>query len=666
MNQLQRKQFDLLTCFAGICDTLEIPWFLVCGSALGAVKYGGFIPWDDDVDMGMMRPDYDRFLREAPALLPAGLFLQTFRSDPAYPNLFAKLRDSRTTFAETAVAHLPMNHGVFIDIFPLDGYPTDQREGRRLERKKTHYKRLLLSAFEGDYSLKARMAIRIMRLFGVHKRTAGILDKYEKLISAYDIHTSPLICNHGNWQGKLEYAPREQYGEGRMATFEGLAVRVPADAEGYLTRKYGDFRSDPPLSERIGHHICTVVDLDTPFAERLNPEVRKTVKCLVHYDLPDSDEERVCHLPAYTKTNYLFHCFKRLGFETYVLSASQTRGKRSVGKRFVQLDGTTVLELLPSRGRGGRVRNGINRAVFGFRLFARLMRLVKRGDTLWVYHSLGLMSVLRWLKRFKRFRLVLELEELYGDVRQSKWITRREIRFAHLADAYIFPTQALNERVNRRGREKPFAITHGTYQTAPPPAVEAPYDDDGRIHVVYAGTLDPRKGGVYAAMNAARYLPASYHVHILGAGTPDNLERMKQQMEEIRSACACTLTYDGILRDQAYTDFLHRCHIGLSTQDPAGDFNATSFPSKILAYMACGLRVVSARIPAVEHSGVGECLYYYGEQTPQAIAEAIKAVNLSDAYHGKRVINRLDREFLRELKELLQGTSSGQKDPRLK
>ena len=70
MNEVQKKAKDILKCFVDICNELEIKYYLVCGTALGAVKYEGFIPWDDDIDVGLLRPDYDRFLKEAPALLP--------------------------------------------------------------------------------------------------------------------------------------------------------------------------------------------------------------------------------------------------------------------------------------------------------------------------------------------------------------------------------------------------------------------------------------------------------------------------------------------------------------------------------------------------------------------------------------------------------------------
>ena len=272
MNDLQKKEFELFASFVQVCEKLEIPYFLVCGSALGAVKYGGFIPWDDDMDVGLLREDYDRFLLHAPKLLPEWLFLQSFRSDPAYPMIFSKLRDSRTTYVEKSIAHLPINHGVYIDIFPLDGYPANPRDAKKLERRKSLYKLELMAALDGrEFGFKARTVWRLMRILGFHKRTRAILEKYERLISRYDTDTSALICNHGNWQGKLEYAPREQYGQGSIWSFEGIQARVPELYDAYLTQKYKDWRADLPPEKQVGHHYYTVMDLETPYTERIQP-----------------------------------------------------------------------------------------------------------------------------------------------------------------------------------------------------------------------------------------------------------------------------------------------------------------------------------------------------------------------------------------------------------
>ena len=269
MTELQQKEFELLKEFVHICDQLHLTYYLVCGSALGAVKYGGFIPWDDDVDVAMCREEYDVFLEKAPALLPKGLFLQTYRSDPGYPQIYCKLRNSDTTYIEQSSAHLPINHGIYIDVFPLDGYPQSSACQKRLELGKRYRKIQQASIFNGKYSLKVRVVRKLMRVLGVHKRARHIAAKFEKLISRYPTATSTVWCNHGNWQGKLEYAPRLQYGEGAWATFEGLQVRVPQLYDEYLTQKYGDWRADLPPEQQVGHHYYTVMDTEKPYTEYL-------------------------------------------------------------------------------------------------------------------------------------------------------------------------------------------------------------------------------------------------------------------------------------------------------------------------------------------------------------------------------------------------------------
>jgi len=270
MNELQQKEFDILKCFIEICEKLGLNYYLVCGTALGAVKYKGFIPWDDDIDVALPREDYTIFCEKAGALLPEGLFLQTFKTDPKYPAIFAKIRNSNTTFFEKTIANLNINHGVYIDVFPLDGYPRDKKSAKKLERKKQLYKLMLSSTFESECSFKVRILRKSFRILGVHRRTAKILAKYEKMISAYPINTSKLICNHGNWQGSLEYAPKEQYGNGACKSFEGLDVRVPEKYDEYLTQKYGDWRADIPVEEQVGHHLYSLLDLEKSYTEYKN------------------------------------------------------------------------------------------------------------------------------------------------------------------------------------------------------------------------------------------------------------------------------------------------------------------------------------------------------------------------------------------------------------
>lgn len=272
MNQLQQKEFEILREFVAVCDKLGLTYYLVCGSALGAVKYGGFIPWDDDVDVAMPRADYEKFLAQAPGLLPAHLFIQNYRTDPAFPKTFTKLRDSRTTYIETDYADLPMHHGVFIDVFPLDGYPVGDAAVAEFEKRKKKYLRLTSCSLRPMGSVKSRVLRMGLRLLGYHKKTAKYLAEYEAMIR--DCGVGDVLCNYGNFRGVMEKTPKEIYGAGTEAQFEGLTVRVPADFDTYLTQKYGDWRADLPENEKKGHHYYTAMDLTVPYQEYIKNQAK--------------------------------------------------------------------------------------------------------------------------------------------------------------------------------------------------------------------------------------------------------------------------------------------------------------------------------------------------------------------------------------------------------
>ncbi len=276
MTELQTVELELLRQFLAVCEREGLTYYMVCGSALGAVKYGGFIPWDDDIDVALPRADYERFCRVAPGLLPDWCFLQNYRSEPLYYRLGSKLRDSRTTFAEVMAERLDIHHGVFIDIFPLDVQwrsPADEREFRRrravfeaARRVRLHYRRL---SPENLPMLRTNLYRLLYLLSGYRSDTAAEVEAFDRYISSFPPGERDIWCNHANSTSPTEYAPREQYGDGVPFPFEGLTVRVPTQYDAYLTQKYGDWRADPPPEEQVGHHGCAVFDLHRPYTECL-------------------------------------------------------------------------------------------------------------------------------------------------------------------------------------------------------------------------------------------------------------------------------------------------------------------------------------------------------------------------------------------------------------
>ncbi len=274
MTELQTKEFAILSEFVRVCEQLELTYYLVCGSALGAVKYGGFIPWDDDIDVALPRKDYETFLEKGQPLLPAWCFVQNHRTDPQFHGLGTKLRDSRTTYVEKMCEKLDIHHGVFIDVFPLDGQWKDDSGRRRFEREKKRFEgkrrvRLCYNRLSREtlFAFRTNFYYAMFRLFGRYADTARAIAAYDALLASYLLEESAYWCNYANSASETEYAPREQYGDGVMMTFEGLPVRVPARYDDYLTQKYGDWRAELPKEQQVGHHYYAVCDLDTPYTE---------------------------------------------------------------------------------------------------------------------------------------------------------------------------------------------------------------------------------------------------------------------------------------------------------------------------------------------------------------------------------------------------------------
>ena len=374
------------------------------------------------------------------------------------------------------------------------------------------------------------------------------------------------------------------------------------------------------------------------------------MKYVAYYDTPDNKAEgRSYQLSAANKIDYICSVLNRLGKDVLIVSASVTENKTGCNGKTVSLSAHTSLKLFPCLGMGSLQKRIVRRILGRLRLLNELVLHTKKGETVLVYHSLAYAGTIALARKLKNFRLVLEVEEVYADVSENERDRNWEYRLFAQADAFLFPTELLNRRVNTG--HKPYAIIHGTYQAEADCGPKLFGDE--KIHCVYAGTFDPRKGGAAAAAAAAKYLNENYHIHILGFGSDEEVKQMQTLIEDLSGKCACGISYDGLLSGQDYIRFLQSCHIGLSTQNPEAAFNATSFPSKILSYMANGLQVVSIRIPAVETSAVGDRVSYYDRQTPGEIAKAIASVDMNPGEDPRRVMEGLNCSFTQKLEELL-------------
>ena len=380
----------------------------------------------------------------------------------------------------------------------------------------------------------------------------------------------------------------------------------------------------------------------------------KRIKYLSYYIPRNDNQKRNAVLSAMNKMDYICQALNNLGYDVDIISASATRdSKRCYRGKYININDRTRLKLFFTFPWGNKAQKLLSLCFMRWCVFYELMKLSKHEKVI-VYHSLGYMNVVALVHRLKKFQLILEVEEIYSDVINDEKKKKQELHFFSQADSYIFPTKLLSQVANPYNKNE--IIIHGTYQVEPNRFVKKFDGVETRIvHCVYAGTFDPRKGGAIAAVAAAEYLPADYHMHILGFGTEKDTTYIKKTIEEISKKSVAKITYEGLLSGEEYIKFIQSCDIGLSTQDPDADFNATSFPSKILSYLANGLRVVSIKIPAIETSAIANKIYFYSKQTPQDIATTILNIDIDSKYDSRKLIHQLSKQFETNLRVLLEG-----------
>lgn len=268
VKSLQRCELEMLRIFIDVCEKLGMKYYLLGGTLLGAVRHQGFIPWDDDIDVGMLRADYEKLVQYGQDYLPEGFFLQTHQTDPEYPANFAKLRNCNTTFVEYSVKNCNINHGVYIDIFPLDYYPD---HGVILfDIKALLMKLRITDAFvPGKMKLKTKIVRCISRV--LYPSISETIQKRDVLFKS--VIAGRRVTNHCGAWGRKEIVPAEWFGEGQLLLFEGLKVRVPACYHEWLTQVYGNYMQLPPEEKRIGHHYVAAFDLEKPFTHYM--QIRK-------------------------------------------------------------------------------------------------------------------------------------------------------------------------------------------------------------------------------------------------------------------------------------------------------------------------------------------------------------------------------------------------------
>ena len=273
LRRLQEIELDILKRFLSICEQYSLTYYMLGGTLLGAVRHQGFIPWDDDIDIGMPRPDYERFLTIAERELSFPYRLHTLNTPGcAYSYYYARM-ENETVKLERNVSFRPVVICAWIDIFPLDGVPDDIKTRNRWLKKCTFYHNAFIASQYSYLAVpekkKRSFWKRSVRWAIEHTHAEKIIStrliwkQFDRALRQNDFDKCHSIINFcGYWKLK-EMFPKTIYGKGKLYPFEDLLLNGPEDADFVLRQMYGDYMTPPEDAQRDHHYISFITDGDT-------------------------------------------------------------------------------------------------------------------------------------------------------------------------------------------------------------------------------------------------------------------------------------------------------------------------------------------------------------------------------------------------------------------
>ena len=251
LKKVQQTELSILKAVAMFCEENDIKYCLTSGTLLGAIRHEGFIPWDDDIDISMPRADYERFISLADKFINGYEVVCTKLNDK-YPIAIAKVRKCGTVMKEPSMAHLDINHGIWIDVFPLD-----RVKNVNGLKKRAHRFNFITTVINYKLDvLKPRKAVTRIICAVLSVLSVKYLDKIRTRIMTWEEKTdgkyfTSFASNLG--PGKLLFT-EDVYFPLKKIKFEDEMFYAPSDSRKWLTSAYGEYMVWPPEEERVNRH----------------------------------------------------------------------------------------------------------------------------------------------------------------------------------------------------------------------------------------------------------------------------------------------------------------------------------------------------------------------------------------------------------------------------
>lgn len=260
LRQAQLLQLKIMHEIQRVCRKHSLKFFLIGGSLLGAIRHNGFIPWDDDLDIGMLREDYERFLEFAPTELSEEFWVQHWQNDLSYGHVFAKVQLKNTRWHIAGAQKVVAKQGLYVDVFPFDripSKPTDQQKHYRMVKSVTSLLRLKTGyeIKQKNWYLTIRQKLRsiyasLLPVWKIHSRVHAM---YQAGCSLADEQNPVCTAIGANYFGSAR--PEKMFRELVLHSFEDGDFPIPRDFDAILQHQYGDYMTLPPPNQRMVHGV---------------------------------------------------------------------------------------------------------------------------------------------------------------------------------------------------------------------------------------------------------------------------------------------------------------------------------------------------------------------------------------------------------------------------
>jgi len=268
LRKLQIKELESLIYFDEFCKKNDIRYYLLGGCVIGAIRHGGFIPWDDDIDLIMPRVDYQRMLKlwKEQEKDNERFLMLTTDGDMFTGNCFATMVDTSATMIKENQKDIDVPHGIVTDIFPMDGCPDS-----KIKRYIQYYHAMMYSLYITEViptnhgKIVKLVGSFLLKLIPSRKRRTKLWKKHENKMSKYDFETHEYcteLCAGPHYM-RNKY-PQKAFSKAEYHDFEGLSMPLPLGYDEYLRMAFGDYMELPPEDKQIPHHDLVGLDLDKP------------------------------------------------------------------------------------------------------------------------------------------------------------------------------------------------------------------------------------------------------------------------------------------------------------------------------------------------------------------------------------------------------------------